>query len=67
MAFPLGLAGLFESHIKPWWIRRQAERQSSAERLAAAHAAYPEAPAPRLPKENDASGKLPPGVSGQQA
>ncbi len=24
MAFPMGLAGLWESHIKPWWLRRAA-------------------------------------------
>ena len=24
MAFPMGLAGLWESHVKPWWKRRQA-------------------------------------------
>jgi urea transport system permease protein len=42
MAFPLGLAGLFESHIKPWWIRKQAERVANVQRIAAAHAAYPQ-------------------------
>jgi urea transport system permease protein len=31
MAFPYGLAGLFESHIKPWWKRRSAERQENQE------------------------------------
>jgi len=47
MAFPNGLAGLVESHLKPWWQRRQAQRREQAERLAAAHAAFPDAPAPR--------------------
>lgn len=27
MAFPYGLAGLFESHIKPWWKRKSSERK----------------------------------------
>jgi urea transport system permease protein len=49
MAFPNGLAGLVESHIKPWWARRQAERVQIRERVAAAQAAYPEAPAGRAP------------------
>ena len=57
MAFPMGLAGLVESHIKPWWVRKQSERRLNAEKLAAAHASYPERP----------GSKLPPGVSGQQA
>ncbi|MGJ7581395.1 urea ABC transporter permease subunit UrtC [Variovorax sp. RHLX14] len=31
MAFPMGLAGLWESHIVPWWkARREALRQASA-------------------------------------
>lgn len=30
MAFPMGLAGLWESHIKPWWKdRREALRAAS--------------------------------------
>lgn len=33
MAFPYGLAGLFESHVKPWWNRRQAERRQIRQRL----------------------------------
>jgi urea transport system permease protein len=33
MAFPLGLAGLFESHIKPWWVRNAAERHKIRARL----------------------------------
>ena len=48
MAFPNGLAGLVESHLKPWWIRRRTERAEQAARLAAAQAAYdvPAATAP---------------------
>ena len=33
MAFPLGLAGLFESHVKPWWMRTSAERHKIRARL----------------------------------
>jgi len=63
MAFPNGLAGLFESHIKPWWTKRQSQRAAQKQALAAAQAAYPDAPrpAPAAPPT------LPPGVSSQQA
>lgn len=64
MAFPNGLAGLVDSHLKPWWTKRQAQRAAQKAALAAAHAAYPDAPAkPATP----AAPALPPGVSGQQA
>ena len=62
MAFPDGLAGLWEQKIKPWWARRQAERKLQAERIKAAHAAYPEVLAPSQPGTG-----LPHGMSGQQA
>ena len=65
MAFPNGLAGLVESHLKPWWARRKAQRAELAERIAAAHAAFPDAPPPRGAAGADA--KLPGGVSGQRA
>ena len=45
MAFPNGLAGLVESHLKPWWNKRRADRLAQAERLAAIHAAYDAMPA----------------------
>lgn len=63
MAFPNGLAGLVESHVKPWWKRRTAERAEQARRIAAAHAAYPEAPSqpPAVRPE------LPGAVGGQRA
>ncbi|HEX5355380.1 MAG TPA: urea ABC transporter permease subunit UrtC [Aquabacterium sp.] len=60
MAFPDGLAGLWEQKIKPWWDKRQADRAAQAERIKAAHAAYPNV----LPPGKDG---LPPGMSGQQA
>ncbi|WP_298833737.1 urea ABC transporter permease subunit UrtC [uncultured Piscinibacter sp.] len=66
MAFPNGLAGLVESHIKPWWNKRQAQRAAQKEALAAAHAAYPEAP-PKPARSGSGSATLPPGISGQQA
>ena len=65
MAFPNGLAGLVESHLKPWWARRKAQRAELAERIAAAHAAYPDAPPPRGAASPDS--KLPGGVSSQRA
>jgi urea transport system permease protein len=59
MAFPNGLAGLFESHFKPWWRR-----------LRAAKAATPsstEAAAPAPPPATPPSPSLPAGVGSQQA
>lgn len=70
MAFPNGLAGLFESHLKPWWRRRQAERAALRQHLAAAHAAYPdppEQPNPPASATRASTPSLPPGISGQRA
>ena len=59
MAFPMGLAGLWESHIVPWWKdRREALRR--AEVPAPTHAVH--APAPVAIK---AEPSLPDGVRGQ--
>ena len=66
MAFPDGLAGLWEQKIKPWWAQRQADRKAQAERIQAAHAAYPEVLPAGKPAPHDGD-KLPPGISGQQA
>jgi urea transport system permease protein len=66
MAFPNGLAGLVDSHIKPWWTKRQAQRAAQKEALAAAHAAYPDAP-PKAARSSSGPTTLPPGVSSQQA
>lgn len=64
MAFPNGLAGLVDSHLKPWWTKRQAQRAAQKAALAAAHAAYPDAPPkPATP----ATPSLPAGVSSQRA
>ena len=65
MAFPDGLAGLWEQKIKPWWQRKQQERKDIRARVAAAHAAYPE-PLPRK-DGGTALGQMPGGISGQQA
>jgi urea transport system permease protein len=67
MAFPNGLAGLVEEKLKPWWARRQADRKLQAERIKAAHEAYPN---PLPPTSKPAStGALGPmnGLSGHQA
>jgi urea transport system permease protein len=56
MAFPMGLAGLWESHIVPWWKgRRQALREAAAPAPVAPVAA---------PRADEAS--LPDGVSSQR-
>ncbi|HEU4458336.1 MAG TPA: urea ABC transporter permease subunit UrtC [Methylibium sp.] len=62
MAFPDGLAGLVEQKLKPWWKRRRAERRELRERVAAAHAAWPEPPKPREPAPPLAGG-----IRGQHA
>lgn len=68
MAFPDGLAGLWEQKIKPWWAKRQADRKAQAERIQAAHALYPEVPPNGKPPSGGVGGGgLPPGMSGQQA
>jgi len=41
MAFPDGLAGLWEQKIKPWWIAKQAETKAIKASVAKAHANYP--------------------------
>jgi len=67
MAFPDGLAGLWEQKIKPWWAKRQADRKVQAERIQTAQAIYP-AVLPSTKGGNDQDGgALPPGISGQQA
>jgi urea transport system permease protein len=58
MAFPNGLAGLYEEKLKPWWAGRRAQRARQARRLAAAHAAFPNVIAPD-------AGELPAGISKQ--
>jgi urea transport system permease protein len=68
MAFPNGLAGLWEEKIKPWWRAKQTERKEIRERVALAQASYPEPPPPRAGAQTSGStGTLPDGISGQQA
>ncbi|MDN8618839.1 urea ABC transporter permease subunit UrtC [Variovorax ginsengisoli] len=68
MAFPMGLAGVWEDKIKPWWAGRLADRKANAERVAAAHAAYPEALPPRPePGASAYDAPLPDGVGSQRA
>ena len=63
MAFPNGLAGLWEEKIKPWWRAKQVERKDIRAGVALAQASYPEPPA----KAAKDSPSLPGGMSGQQA
>jgi urea transport system permease protein len=65
MAFPDGLAGLWEQKIKPWWVKRQADRRAQAERIKTAQAIYPEVPPNGKPPAGGDG--MPPGMSGQQA
>jgi len=71
MAFPMGLAGLWEDKIKPWWRQRRLSRKEEAQRLAAAHAAYPEVLPPRAKANANGPatqhGGLHEGMSGQRA
>jgi urea transport system permease protein len=60
MAFPMGLAGLWESHVVPWWKRRMAAK--------AGPDAGSQAPMSRTePAPAGGSTPLPPGIHGQQA
>lgn len=62
MAFPMGLAGVWESKIVPWWKGRQsALREESAVRP------QPPSPPPHVPMKSTAAAgaKLPDGTSGQ--
>lgn len=66
MAFPNGLAGVYEEHVKPWWARRMAARKQQAEKLAEAQLASGVDAAKPAARSADSS-TLPPGISGQQA
>jgi urea transport system permease protein len=46
MAFPMGLAGLWESHIVPWWKNRHLRRNTQLPAAAAPVAEIPAKPAP---------------------
>jgi len=63
MAFPMGLAGLWESHVLPWWRRRTAAKAAAP--VAASSTANPAASvAPHTPAGTPT---LPPGIAGHQA
>jgi urea transport system permease protein len=59
MAFPMGLAGLWESHVVPWWQRRRAPKADVAvsNKAATESGAAPSTDHPKLPA----------GIHGQQA
>ena len=62
MAFPMGLAGVWEERVVPWWKSRQkALREASAARP------QPPSPPPHAPMKSTApdAAKLPDGTSGQ--
>jgi len=70
MAFPNGLAGLFESHIKPWW-RRLRTRPAKAPAASSQAPQAPQAVEPRpgavTSTGSSTASSLPPAVGGQQA
>ncbi len=59
MAFPMGLAGLWESHVVPWWQRRRAPKADVdvSNKAATEPGAAPPTDHPKLPA----------GIHGQQA
>ncbi len=66
MAFPMGLAGLWESKVVPWWRGRQVALKEAAERDRRRKAQ--EALPPDVPLEPASeSGELPKGLHGQGA
>ncbi len=56
MAFPMGLAGLWESHVVPWWNKLRASKAKRADLPASKPPRHDEPPEPTLPA----------GISGQQ-
>ncbi len=61
LAFPNGLAGLYESHVKPWFARRRAPKAAPA-------AVEPPAAPPPSPSQKSAPpAAMPGGVQGQSA
>ncbi len=62
MAFPMGLAGIWESHVVPWWNKRGAGKTPAVE-VHKTPTTRAEMAAPTTAEP----GKLPPGISGQQA
>jgi urea transport system permease protein len=58
LAFPNGLAGLYESHIKPWWAKRRAAKPKVA---------HANPPAPPTAAKAQRTEKLPSGIGEQGA
>ena len=61
MAFPMGLAGLWESHVLPWWAKRRAAGGPAAPK------AQPPMPATASAASTADNPALPAGIRGQQA
>lgn len=66
MAFPMGLAGLWESHVLPWWKRRQAAKANAAS-ATPAPATATTTKEPTRPAPLRAEPPVPPSIQGQQA
>jgi urea transport system permease protein len=62
MAFPMGLAGVWESKVVPWWKRRQLARQQPSE----PGSQPPPALAPLAKTSQPSGAKLPDGTSSQR-
>lgn len=67
MAFPEGLAGVWEKKVKPWWQRKQAERLAIRAAVARDQATPPEDPVTVMGDAAARTPSLPAGVSGQTA
>ncbi|TAK75360.1 MAG: urea ABC transporter permease subunit UrtC, partial [Aquabacterium sp.] len=66
MAFPNGLAGLYEEKLKPWFAKRRTDMAAQKQAMQAREAG--ETTVTSTPSTgNTRPGSLPPGVSGQQA
>jgi urea transport system permease protein len=63
MAFPMGLAGLWESHVVPWWTKWRAKAAPAARASLAPPAPKPPRVDPPVPSKDHS---LPAGISGQQ-
>jgi urea transport system permease protein len=66
MAFPMGLAGLWESRVTPWWARRMAARSAARAAPPAESPAPKVAPAAGAPARADAP-VVPGAIPGHQA
>jgi urea transport system permease protein len=67
MAFPMGLAGLWESHVQPWWQRRRAARAAAASAPAPTAASTTTAKEAARPVAARPEPAVSPGIQGQQA